>query len=135
MISKRIHKYTLSFQCLGFKPIGLVLVNLHSTNGAIKALQGQKQTKESKRQRGGRAESAPGTVGFHLLTQSVSGDGGQGQRVVAHRLILDYLQIKAANETNEAIFPEDPCASNVSITSSLCARGINQRGFDHLNRD
>lgn len=95
--------------------------------------QGKKQTKERKRQQGGRAESAPGTVGFHLLTQSVSGDGGQGQRVVAHRLILDYLQIKTANETNETIFPEDPCAPHASITSGLCARGINQSGFYRLN--
>lgn len=30
--------------------------------------------------------------GFQVLTQSVSGDGRQGQGVVPHRLILDYLQ-------------------------------------------
>lgn len=82
--------------------------------------------KKGKRQRGGRAESAPGTVGFQLLTQSVSGDGGQGQRVVAHRLILDYLQIKTANETNE--FPGGSVCSSC-INHFRSGRRWNQSGW------
>lgn len=36
-----------------------------------------------------------------VLTESVSGDGRQRQRVVSHRLILDYLQI---NKTNLRVY-------------------------------
>lgn len=34
-----------------------------------------------------------------VLTESVSGDRWQGQSVVSHRLILDYLQINKENYT------------------------------------
>lgn len=33
-----------------------------------------------------------------VLTEPVSGDGGQGQSVVSHRLILDYLQMNTGNQ-------------------------------------
>lgn len=34
-----------------------------------------------------------------VLTESVSGDRRQGQNVVSHRLILDYLKMNQANDS------------------------------------
>lgn len=58
--------------------------------------------------------------GFQVLTQSVSGDGRQGQRVVSHRLILDYLEKhkkECVTETPVWHSFKNPVAPKLSVTA------------------